>query len=266
MRSTNVKPLRRGMASSTVVWVLLLCGSLMFLMSCVKKGSATVSCQHIDKLQTGLGLLNTPNLLLGNVIEIDPSINHASHKDKVDLQDGDAPVTPGDETTNISSSSSLDIKFSANVPSTVTAGLTSGLSDSMQLQLTGSVRHQIDHPDPVLNRSANVTRLLDDLKNAPAGHRFLLVVAGNAAQSVNFTLKNGTNNKLTVDVPGTGKFELDVDYQCQGDLTKKISEKNAQGMMSFFKVVEILKNSDGSLSTTTFNGNLGDYDLTNTFK
>ena len=178
-----------------------------------------------------------PNLLVGNIVEIVPTSKQTSHKDKATLQDGDISVAPGDDTTNIATSSSLDITFSANIPKTVTAGLTSTLSDSMQLQLTGSQRHQIDHPDAVLNRANNLSRLVDEIQKAPAGHRFLLVVGGNSAQTVNFTLKNGTTNKLTANIEGKG-FELDVNYQCQGDLTKAISAQNAQnanGVVSFFR-------------------------------
>ena len=169
---------------------VLVLGLLMSATSCDTKGSATVSCNSIAKLQTGLGLLNMPNLLVGNIVEIVPTSKQTSHKDKATLQDGDISVAPGDDTTNIATSSSLDITFSANIPKTVTAGLTSTLSDSMQLQLTGSQRHQIDHPDAVLNRANNLSRLVDEIQKAPAGHRFLLVVGGNSAQTVNFTLKN----------------------------------------------------------------------------
>jgi hypothetical protein len=260
----SMHPSRRAMRYRSIQITIAL-GLLIAMTSCDTKGSATVSCNNIAQLQTGLGLLNMPNLLVGNIVEIVPSSKQASHKDKLVTQDGDISVTAGDDTTNIATSSSLAITFSANIPKAVTADLTSTLSDSMQLQLTGSQRHQIDRPDPVLNRADNLSRIADEMQKAPAGHRFLLVFGGNSAQSVNFTLKNGSTNKLTATVAGKG-FELDVNYQCQGDLTKAISAQNAQnpnGVVSFFKAVEIIKNPDGSLSTTTFDGNLADYNWSN---
>jgi len=242
----------------------LLCASLLALLaSChVRELGATVGCGNIQKLQTGMGLLNTPGVLLGNIIDLDPGSKHAGYGGRFIFQNADVTIQPGDNKTQISDSSALSITFSGQVSKEVSAQLASQLSDNMQLNLANSEHHQIDHPDPILNRSDNLTTLKNKLLNAQ-GHRFLLVVAGNTAQSVTFSLKSGTTNKLSVNIPNTGQFDLTVDYSCQGDLTKELSAEHAAGNLTFFKVSEIVLNSDNSLSTKTFDQNLGDYDLTN---
>ncbi len=240
------------------------------LIGCKRKGSAIVSCTHIEKLETGLGLLNIPDVLVGNVIEIVPSTKKGSHKASIKLDSGDISVTAGNAVTDISHNSGLTITFSANIPGTATAALNSTLSDSMQLQLANSKRHQIDNPEPVLNRPDNLRLINGIFQNSLTGHRYLLVFGGNSADSVNFALKGGTTNRLTTTIPSVGSFELDVNYQCQGDLTTKAaaitaSAANAAGngkdLPTFFKVVEIIKNADGSISVTTFDGDIADYDL-----
>jgi hypothetical protein len=239
--------------------VALLLTSMLVLTACPKKGTATVSCGHIDKLQSGLGMLNLPQMKLGNVVQV--SGTTVAFKDAMDMTSGDVSLTPGDTATEIANSTALDITFSANIPGTADAGLKTALTNNMQLKLTNSQRHQIDHPETVVNRDSNKARLLGFFEHAGAGDKFLLIHAGNSAESVKFELKNGAANELHANIPGVGDFKLTIDYECQGSLSKAISAANSNNMVAFFKVVELKKNSDGSISTAPF-AIPNDYDWT----
>ena len=223
--------------------------------------TASVTCTHIERLESGLGFLNLPNEVVGNIIEIVPASKTGGFKEKLITRDGDVSITPGDSETDISQSSDLDIELSADIPSTAQAALKTQISNNLILKLTNSQRHQIDQPEVVLNRAENQDTIKGFFAHAPTGHRFLLVFGGNSAESVDFSVKHANDNTVTVNVPGTGNFSVKVNFDCQGELTKKIEPIKANHMVAFFKVVEIFENSDNTISTRPFEENLGEYNL-----
>ena len=238
--------------------VVLTLPALLVLQMCPRKITANVGFNNLDKLQTSLGLINSSGVLLGNIVELDPVTKNVAGGTKLIFADADRTVQPGDATTDILDSTDLKISFSADVPSTVSAQLSSELANSTELNLKNSKRLQIDQVATVLNRNENLTALKTKFEHLTSGHRLLLVWAGNSAESVAFSLKKSSTNELNVNVPGTGKFNIQVNYTAQDALTKTLTPAAAQNWVSFFKVVEIVLNADGSLSYKPFDGNTAD--------
>ena len=249
-------------AIAICLFALTLSATLGFYTCNTKKVDALVGCSHIGKLQTGMGLLNVPQELIGNVIVLDPASHATGFGGRLNFADGDLDKSSAEDTTDLSDSSALSINFSADLPATVKVTLSSALTDATQLHLEKSERHQFKRPGDLVNSSDNqkfITKLIDDNPNT----KIVLVDAGVAAQKVTFALKNGTQNTVNVNVPGTGDFELSVNYSCQGDLNQTVSAEATHNIETFFKVDEIQKNADGSLAIKVFTDKLNDYDFSN---
>jgi hypothetical protein len=221
--------------------------------------TATVSCNNIGMLQTGMGLLNSEGVVLGNLIDLDPVSKHAAFQSGLRDFDStkDVTIAPDSDESDISSDSALNISFSATLSAAESAALTSALTQDIQLKLTNSNRHQISLPVDVLNRAANKA-LLATVQHP--GHTLVLVVAGNTSESATFALKNGSTNELKIAVAGKN-FDLQVNYQCQGSLNQTVSADRAKSSLTFFKIVQVVANNDGSFTTEAFPGKLTDYDL-----
>lgn len=235
---------------------------LLLLTGC--KTDATVSCSNISMLQTGMGLLNSEGVVLGNLIDLDPVSKHAGFQSGLSDfdQSKDVTIAPDSDTSQISSDTGLTVSFSGNLNQKVSADLTSALTQNIQLNLANSNRHQITLPVEVLNRPANKA-VLNSVQHP--GHILVLVVAGNTSGSATFALKNGSTNELKLSVDNQD-FDLQVNYECQGNLNQTVSADRAKNSLTFFKVVQVVANSDGSFTTMAFPGNLTDYDLSQTVK
>jgi hypothetical protein len=238
---------------------LVAIGSGVGLIAGCHNDMATVSCSEVSKLSTPMGLLNTEGEVLGNLIDLDPSDKHAAYVGtlKVFNPAKDATITPDSDVEDISTSTGLSISFSVKLTEAENAALTSALSQNMQLHLVQTNRHQISQPSDVVAVPENATLIKALLK---PGHHLVLVHAGNTVEKATFQLKNGANNELKVSAAGRS-FDLSVNYQCQGALDNEISADKARQALTFFKIIEISANPDGSLSIGSFAGKLTDYDL-----
>lgn len=231
-----------------------------FVAGCDYHGDATVGCSNIGKLQTGMGVLNTPRVLLGNFIIIDPKSKKGGGGQKLVTEPADVEIAPEDSTTDISDASGLNITFSGTVPSSFQVQLQSQLAESIQLHMENAQRHQIDQLVTVLNRPANLGQVLSLVKQN-ADQIYLLVWAGVTATNVTFQLKNGTQNSISLNL-GKDSFSGSVNYSCQGDLSQKVDLANTKSTLSFFKVMQVVATADGNaLTIKPFAENLGDYDF-----
>lgn len=241
------------------VLVIAVCGISLVLGACHYEGDATVGCSHIEKLQTDVGMLNTPRLLLGNFIIVDPQSKNVGGGLKLITETGDIEVVPQDNSTDLSDASALNITFSGKVPSEFDAQLQSQLAENIQLHVENAERHQIDQLVAVLNRPAN-QQVLAQIKQRP-DEIFLLVWAGVTSTRLTFGLKNGSQNSISLNL-GKDSFSGSVNYSCQGDLSQTVTAVNATNTLSFFKVMQVIQTADGkSLSIQPFAGNLEDYNL-----
>jgi hypothetical protein len=84
---------------------------------------------------------------------------------------------------------------------------------------------------------------------------------GNSSESAAFTTKNSANNQLKLSLPGGKSFNLTVNYNCQGALTTTVNKTSADKTVTFFKVVEIVKNDNGAYTTQGLAEPLNKYDL-----
>jgi hypothetical protein len=223
---------------------------------------AYVGCGNVAKLLVNMGLINTEGVVLGNLIELDPVAHVASYASELKDYDKekDSDTKPDSDEADMDTSSGLDISFSMKLTPAEQATLSSQLSHSVQLKLTNSNRHQIKLPNEVINRPPNKTVIASYMH---PGHHLVFVVAGNTSESAQFTTKNSADNKLSLTLPGGKNFNVDVNYQCQGALTETVSKDRAKDALTFFKVVEIIQNTDGSYTTQTFTEALNAYDLSN---
>jgi hypothetical protein len=234
----------------------------LFLSAC---DHAYVSCGNVAKLQTNMGLINMEGEVLGNLILLDPSTHIASYASELKDFDKDKDVTlnPDSDKADMDTSSGLDIGFSMTLTPTESAALSSQLANSVQLKLTNSNRHQIKLPKELINRPENVTVIAGYMR--PQQH-LVIVVAGNTSESAEFTTKNSATNQLKLSLPGGKSFNVHVNYQCQGALTDTVSKDRATSALTFFKVVEIVRDTDGSYATQSLVEPLNKYDLSNAAK
>lgn len=229
---------------------------------CAGCDHAYVSCGNVAKLLVNMGLINTEGVVLGNLIDLDPVTHTGSYAAELKDydQDKDVDVKPDSDEADMDTNSGLDISFSMKLTPAEDASLSSELSNNVQLKLTNSDRHQIKFPNDVLNRPQNKAEIASYMH---PGHHLVLVVAGNTSESAQFTTKKSIDNKLSLTLPGGKTFNVDVNYQCQGALSQTVSQDRAKGALTFFKVVEIVQNMDGSYTTQTFTEPLNTYDLSN---
>jgi len=234
--------------------------TLLLALSMAGCDSAYVSCGNVAKLQTNMGLINTEGAVLGNLILLDPSTYKGSYASELKEFDPakDVTINPDSDTADMDTSSGLDISFSMTLTPAESAALAIQLANSVQLKLTNSNRHQIKLPGEVLNRPHNAVVISQYLR---PGQHLVIVVAGNSSESAAFTTKNSANNQLKLSLPGGKSFNLTVNYNCQGALTTTVNKTSADKTVTFFKVVEIVKNDNGAYTTQGLAEPLNKYDL-----
>jgi hypothetical protein len=242
----------------------LITATLSILASLSGCDNAYVSCGNVAKLQTNMGLINSEGVVLGNLILLDPTnpshytASYASELKNFD-KDKDVTINPDSDTAEMDTSSGLDISFSMSLTPAESATLSTQLSNSVQLKLKNSNRHQIKLPAEVINRPDNASVVSGYIRT---GHHLVLVVAGNTSESAEFVTKNSASNQLKLAIPGKS-FNVQVNYQCQGALSETVAKDRTANALTFFKVVEIVKADDRSYTTQDLADALNKYDLSN---
>jgi hypothetical protein len=246
----------------TAVALLTLIGA-----ACNYHGDATVGCSQVGKLLTGMGMLNSPKVLLGNIEALDPATKRVAFAMRLSLNDGDAEVVPEADSTDISDASNLNITFAGKIselPQSLQVQLSSQIAQSLQLHVENSHRSQLDRPVDVLNRAGNKQSILD-LMNANPSQIYVLVFGGVATTRVTFQKKVGTENSFSITF-GKDTFSGNVNYSCQGDLTEVVNAANVAHTLTFFKVLQITKTGVGDLTVSILQQNVADYDWTQALK
>jgi hypothetical protein len=231
--------------------------------SCNYEGDATVGCSHVEKLVTGMGMLNSPKMPLGNIEAVDPTSKHVGFARKLVFADSDTEVDPEDSTTDISDASVLTVTFSGQIPTSLQAQVSTQLGESLQLHVENPSRHQLDQPQDILNRTANKQSILD-LMTANPNYVYLLVYGGVSTTNVTFTKKTGSATSFSLSI-GKDTFSGGVTYSCQGDLTQTVTQVNSLPTpykITFFKVVQISKTDGGDLTTKVYDGDVSTLDWT----
>ena len=203
----------------TVALCFTLAG-LLIITSC-KPQTATVKCSDLDRLDSGLGILNLPKLRNGMIIWLDSKNKKAERIVSVQLKDSDQSSGPKVDTTSLITKADFDVKVSADVPQTVQADLSAYVNSHTEYLLTQSVRKDINNPLGILNASAEAKSAAKAVPNAD--DVLLFVSTEVSGEHIKLSIQSQSGGTAQANVVKFGKFTFEISYDCANTVEQQSS-------------------------------------------
>lgn len=240
---------------------------LLFLVSSVlrcdgkKDISATATCGEAEVFESRLGVINVPQLTLGDYFWVNPEAKNSAYIGRMTYPNSSVVTENPKDKVNIDYDASLDITFDADLPATVKASLKTQVSKSSELTVYDLQRKSLNNAVSLVNADSSAkAAITDHLEHAPQNIIFVVHTVQNA-DSLTIGLAGGSQTDSNVSIVNFGEFRMEVKYQCSNTLEMAGSDSPV-----FFKVTPVGYDSENDrlFANTAVELSLADIDLTMT--
>jgi len=204
--------------------------TLTILTSC---NTAKVSCTDVDKFQSRAGILNVPNFTQGDVFMIDTLKKRGDYLMHLDILETELSISPKIDSTEILTNTSFQIAFEGAIEKasqSVQADASNKIKNNTTFFMTNHFRKNVKKPTSKMNTTEVVDEIAT-ISNSNSNIVFGMVTGIVYADDFEFRVKKSVQAGGKANVIKTGKFKIDVNYECEGSVV--VDAKNG-GI--FFKV------------------------------
>lgn len=238
--------------------ILLILPVLLLISACKKEGSASVSCNQVEKFQSNLGLINLPKFTHGNIIRLNPKTKTTDQVINLSMTDNDySPLSTRSDTETVLTNTKFSIVLSGDITKadqSIQAKVKNEISNNTMYYLTQSYRKSMKDALGKLNSDSIAIARIKEFAAVDTNCFFIIVSSIVYADEFKFKVKRETSVDANAHIINIGDFSLSVTYDCEGAIN--ISSKN-NGIFfkpTFFRYslgkdkIEPLGNNDVNLS------------------
>jgi len=225
------------------------------------KSKALVSCVNVEHYQSASGIVNLPQVGIGDVFLIDTVTKITSYMGHVNVLAASLNTDQPPRDIDVLITATFSISFTGKIEKAdkgVQAGLESTIGNSTIFHLKNSYRTSDIDPGKSINKATFINSIRDaynNNNNLVFGYVSALVYA----DTFNLMIKQQQGYANEVNVVHQGGYKVKVNYNCEGNL--HIDSKKA-GM--FFKVSTYKFDPKDSKLTQLETADLRRFDFTHT--
>ncbi len=208
--------------------------SLFSATGCITKGTASAKCGGVENFESRLGVINLPQLALGQVFSVNRSNKTGGPVGRVRFSQDQVTVHDTTGSLGVAFDSKLSIDFSANIPATVRATLASAITKSTELSVKDMQRRSLFRVIELLNADQAMIQAVENhIQHNPADE-IHVVHAVMAVSSLAFSLAGSSSTQAGVSTVAYGDYELKVTYECS-----QVLQMTGPSTPAFFKSAPI---------------------------
>lgn len=235
------------------------------LNSCTENdGAIRVTCNDVESIQSGLGIINISQRSIGDIILLDTSIQSSFFISHIQIDERDISTTTIRDSMTLLSTSEMELQFEGDISvasENVKANVRSTIDNNTTFFLSNCIRKNITDPSAQINQidPNYFSEHKAVLKKSP---KYILAMVTSIlyADKFEFRLKNQTNGEIGSNIIEVGSFKVSVSYACQNSI-----QINAKQDGIFYKVSYYTLGDDGELKFTPVSIDLTKYAMSQNY-